>query len=227
METRGTTVNFGDWPWPHLIISVAAVLTSLFLYLAMRARGKKEPAFAMKVEEKWPSKIERTVAPEEAKRAQEQLRALDIEREALSDAIRRFYEAQAEGKITEEEREHLAHRYKERMMKIKDTISRSESLVALHDLETMQEDLIKMFSDRFDEVNRKIGELRTHIEVKPIAEVPVPPKASPVTAPSLKERKKMPRRPLPKKTEAEKRIDEIRAEVEKVLERLGQIEVEA
>jgi len=193
----------------------------------MRARGKKEPPVKTEVQEKWPLKTERTIASEDAKSAKEQLRTLDIEREALSEAIRSFYEAQAEGKITEEEREHLAHRYKERMMKIRDTISLSESVMALHELETMQEDLIKMFSNRFDEVNRKIGELRTHLEVKPIAEVPVPPKAPPVTAPRPTERKRVRKRPPPKKTEAEKRIEEIRAEVEKVLERLGQIEVEA
>jgi hypothetical protein len=219
-------VNFGDWPWPHLIISVAAVLTSLFLFLAMRARGKKEPSVKLEVEEKWPLKTERTVAPEEAKRAQEQLRTLDIEREALSEALRQFYEAQAEGKITEEERERLAHRYKERMMKIRDTISQSESVVALRELETMQDDLVKMFSERFDEVNTKIGDLRTHLKVKPLVETPVPPKAATVVAP-LKERRRVRKRPPPKKTAAEKRIEEIRAEVEKVLERLGQIEVEA
>jgi hypothetical protein len=219
-------VNFGDWPWPHLIISVAAVLTSLFLFLAIRARGKKEPSVKLEVEEKWPLKTERTVAPEEAKRAQEQLRTLDIEREALSEALRQFYEAQAEGKITEEERERLAHRYKERMMKIRDTISQSESVVALRELETMQDDLVKMFSERFDEVNTKIGDLRTHLKVKPLVETPVPPKAATVVAP-LKERRRVRKRPPPKKTAAEKRIEEIRAEVEKVLERLGQIEVEA
>jgi len=220
-------LNFGAWPWPHLIISVAAVLTSLFLFLAVRARGKEKPSVAIEVEEKWPLKIERTVAPQEAKKAQERLRTVDIEREALSEAIRRFYEAQAEGKITEEERERLARRYKERMIKIRDTISRSESVVALHELETMQEDLMKMFSDRFDEVNRKIGDLRTSLEIKPIVEVPVPAKTPSMAAPSPKERKRVRRRPVPKKTEAEKRIEEIRAEVEKVLERLGQIEVEA
>jgi hypothetical protein len=218
-------VNFGAWP--YLIISVATVLTSLFLYLAMRARGKKEPSVTLEVEEKWPLKTERTVTPEEAKRVQKQLRTLDIEREALSDAIRRFYEAQAEGKISEEERERLAHRYKDRMMKIKDNISRSESVVALHELEAMQEDLIKMFSDRFDDVNRKIGDLRTHLEVKPLVEVPVPPKAPAMAAPPFKERKRVRRRRPPRKTEAEKRVEEIRAEVEKVLERLEQIEVEA
>jgi len=219
-------VDFGAWPWPYLIISVAAVLTSLFLFLTMRTRGKKEPPVTLEVEEKWPLKMERTVAPKEAKRAQEALRTMDIEREALSEALRQFYEAQAEGRITEDERERLAHRYKERMMKIRDTISRDESVVALSELETMQDDLVKMFSERFDEVNRKIGELRTHVKVKPLVEVTVPPKAPPV-ATSPKERKIVRKRPPPKKTAAEKRIEEIRAEVEKVLERLGQIEVEA
>jgi len=219
-------VDFGAWPWPHLIISVAAVLTSLFLFLAMRTRGKKEPKVTLEVEEKWPLKTERTVTPKEAKRAQEELRTMDIEREALSEALRQFYEAQAEGKITEEERERLAHRYKERMMKIRDNISRDESVVALSELETMQDDLVTMFSERFDEVNRKIGELRTHVKVKPLAEVTVPPKAPPVAA-APKETQRARKRPPPKKTAAEKRIEEIRAEVEKVLERLGQIEVEA
>jgi len=207
---------------------MAAVLTSLFLFLAMRTRGKKESPVTVKVEEKWPLAIERSVAPEGAKKAQEKLRTLGIEREALSEAIRLFYEAQGEGRITEEERERLAHKYKERMMKIKDTITQSESVVALHELETMQEDLVKMFSDRFDEVNRKIGELRSHVEVKPVMQVPVPAKTPSMATPTPKERKRTRVRPsrAPKRTEAEKRIEEIKAEVEKVLERLGQIEVE-
>jgi hypothetical protein len=218
-------VDFG--PWPYIIITGVAITVALFFLLAMRGRGK-EKKLLVEVEpaEKLPFNIERTVTSEETKKAQKRLETLDIEREVLSYAIRHFYEAQAEGKISEEERERLARNYKERMMKIKDVISKSEAVVALRELETMQEDLVKMFSDRFDEVNRKIGELRSHVEVKPLVEVPVPTPASPKAMPSIKEVKKVRKRPPPKKTEAEKRIEEIKAEVEKVLERLGQIEVE-
>ena len=80
---------------------------------------------------------------------------LDLEREILGDAIRRLYEAQAEGKITEAEREKLAATYKARMTSIKESISRDENIVALHDLESMQEDLMKLFSERFGEFNLK------------------------------------------------------------------------
>ena len=43
-----------------------------------------------------------------ASNAKDELRMLDLERDILGDAIRRLYEAHAEGKITEQERDKLA-----------------------------------------------------------------------------------------------------------------------
>ena len=160
---------------------------------------------------------------------------LDLEREILGDAIRRLYEAQAEGKITEQEREKLAGTYTSRMMAIKESISKDESIVALHDLESMQEDLMKLFSERFGELTSKVDELRTRIDVKPIREIPVRmPTQSPasqmekmedaeeeeapeeVTEDKQKRKRKPPEEKPDAKTEAEKRIESIRSEVERV-----------
>jgi hypothetical protein len=215
-----------------LIISCVAVLLAALMLYAMRRGKKKEKEEPLEVpevpevREGWPLKVERSVTSADAKKAQDELRILDLEREILSHAIRRLYEAQAEGKITEEERNRLAQGYKGRMLEIKDTISKGESVVALHELETMQEDLIKLFDERFDEINEKIANLRSTLEFKPVKEVPIPSPAPP-SIPPEKDKRKARKPSAPKKTEAEKRIDEIRAEVEKVLERLGQIEVEA
>jgi hypothetical protein len=161
---------------------------------------------------------------------------LDLEREILSDAIRHLYEAQAEGKISEEERERLAQTYKSRMMTVKDAISKDESVVALHELETMQEDLMKLFSERFDELTGKIDELRSKVDVKPIKEITIAPSktrelpAELEEKPAEEEKARKKRKPQADKstprTEAEKRVDEIREEVEKVLDRLGQMEIE-
>jgi hypothetical protein len=103
----------------------------------------------------------------------------------------------------------------------------------------MQEDLIKLFSDRFSELTGKIDELRSKVEVKPIKEVAIQTeKPMETEIPSLEEettkeeektkkrRKPQSTKPTPR-TEAEKRIEEIRAEVEKVLDKLGQMEVES
>jgi hypothetical protein len=226
---KGTHVNFDLL---LILISSVAVLVALLMLYVMRGGKKKKKEEQLEVpevpevREGWPLKVERSVTSADAKKAQDELRILDLEREILSHAIRRLYEAQAEGKISEEERERLAQGYKGRMLEIKEMISKGESVVALHELETMQEDLIKLFDERFDEINEKIANLRSSLEFEPVKEVPIPSPAPP-SAPPEKAKRKLRKPSAPKKTEAEKRIDEIRAEVEKVLERLGQIEVEA
>jgi len=231
-----------EWLFIIAAVGVAAgsvALALILLYATRTGRRKKKeplekPSVTVEARESWLSralKTERTVTVDEAKKAKDELKTLDLEREILSFAIRRLYEAQAEGKLTEEERERLAQWYKSRMMEVRDTIARSESVVALHELETMQEDLVKLFSERFDELSKKVEDMRTQLQLKPVEEealVPTAPEPTP-TAESEKEKKKIRKKPAPtppRKTEAEKRIEEIKAEVEKVLERLGQIEVE-
>ena len=229
-----------DDPLTYALIGAGVVIAFVLVFYFMRTRGK--PMQKPLVEEErmdreftgLPFKVTKTVPREEASRAKEELRMLDLEREILSDAIRKLYEAQAGGKITEEERERLGETYKSRMMTVKDAISKDESVVALHELEAMQEDLIKLFSERFDEISTKVEDLRSKVDTTPIKEIPIPaveePTASQEEKPSGEEKTKRKRKPPSAKpsprTEAEKRIEEIRAEVEKVLDRLGQMEIE-
>jgi MFS superfamily sulfate permease-like transporter len=231
-----------DDPLTILIITVGVVIACSILIFALRRRGKKQ---RKKSEEEksqaeltgFPFKVVKSVPQEDASQAKEELRILDLEREILSDAIRRLYEACAEGKITEQERERLGQTYKARMMTVKDAISRDESLVALHELEGMQEDLMKLFSERFDDLSKKIEELRSKTETKSIKEITIASKATanettgPEEKTSTEEKAKRKRKPAAAKpsprTEAERRIEEIRAEVEKVLDKLGQMEIES
>ena len=226
------------------IVLVVAVACGIVIY-AMRKRVKKpeKPAEKPTIESELglPFKISKSVQANDASQAKDELRILELEREILSDAIRRLYEAHAEGKISEQERERLAGTYKSRMMTVKDSMAKDETVVALHELESMQEDLMKLFSERFGDLSSKVDELRSKIDAKPIKEVKI---AMPTSQPpALKEeeeeeaeekegegekpkkKRKQPEKPSAK-TDAEKRIDEIRGEVEKVLDRLGQMEIE-
>jgi len=124
---------------------------------------------------------------------------------------------------------------------VKDAISKDESVVALHELEGMQQDLMKLFSERFDELSTKIEELRTKTEAKPLKEIAIVPKTLEAETSETEEEEeekaeggdkaKKKRKPAAAKTtprtEAERRIEEIRAEVEKVLDKLGQMEIES
>jgi hypothetical protein len=232
---------FGDLgdPVTVAVIAIAAVLACALVLYAMRRRPVKSLKAPKPVELEsssaaLPFKISKSVQASDALHAKDELRILELEREILSDALRRLYEAHAEGKISEEERERLASAYKARMMAVKESIAKDETIVALHELESMQEDLMRLFSERFGELTSKVEELRSKIEVKPIKEVKVQlPTPSPAEedieegeeGEKPKKRKKPPEKPSPK-SEAEKRIEEIRNEVEKVLNKLGQMEIE-
>jgi hypothetical protein len=195
-----------------------------------------------------PFKISKSVQATMAHNAKDELRILDLEREILGDAIRKLYEAAAEGKITETERERLAAMYKDRMNNIKESISKDENIIALHQLESMQEDLMKLFSERFGDITSKVEELRGKIDVKPIREIPIklpqqtvqmedeeeeeeeadlPQTEAGEKKPVAPKKRKPPEEKPDQKTEAERRIDSIRSEVEKVLDKLGQMEIES
>jgi hypothetical protein len=238
---------------PIIVVAVAAVIifvVGVVVYAMRRLDRKPQQKKPKKVDGDLgldysgsPFKVSKSVPTSTASNAKDELRMLDLEREILSDAIRHLYEAQAEGKITEQEREKLAASYKARMMSIKESISKDETIVALHDLEGMQEDLMKLFSERFGELTSKVDELRTKIDVKPIKEIPIKlPTPSSQTEriedveeeeedEAIEEKQKKKRKPAEEKpdakTEAEKRIDTIRSEVEKVLDKLGQMEIES
>jgi hypothetical protein len=224
-------------------IVLVVVIACIIVIYAMRRRGKQPEKAPQRPEMELelrglPFKVTKSVQSTDASHAKDELRILDLEREILSDAIRRLYEAHAEGKISEQERERLAGSYKSRMMAVKESMAKDETIVALHELEDMQEDLMKLFSERFGDLSSKVEELRSKIDVKAMKEIPVQmPK--PPTPEELEEageeegeeteKKKKRRKPSEKpspKTEAEKRIEEIRSEVEKVLDKLGQMEIE-
>ncbi|HDQ06483.1 MAG TPA: hypothetical protein ENN36_07165 [Candidatus Bathyarchaeota archaeon] len=214
---------------PYAVAVGAVVVALITIYIMRREKQSISTEPLLEIPEAaaiLPLKGERTVTPFDAQKSKKELRLLDVEREILSFGIRRIYEAHAEGKIDDKERDRLAENYKQRMREIKESMTEKESVVALHELESMQEDLIRLFNDRFDEINKKIGGLRTNLGIKPKPEVPTPSPAAPPSRPQKTTKKR--RKPSkPKKTEAEERIEQIKSEVEKVLERLGQMETEA
>ncbi len=235
------------------VVAAVAIAACIALVVLMRKRTPKaaKPAKDSEIDPilagpNLPLKISKSVQSTDAVHAKDELRILELEREILGDAIRHLYEAHAEGKISEQEREKLASSYKQRMLAVKESMAKDETIVALHELEGMQEDLMKMFSERFGELTGKVEELRSRIDVKPIKEIKVQmPRTQTLVAPDQMEKdeeeepaeegeekaaKKPQKKPSverkPQKTEAEQRIDAIRNQIDEVMNKLGQIEVD-
>ena len=240
MIVEGTPVDSTIWPLLTGIFVVVSVgLATLLIIERERSRRNRSLGEANPASIGIPLTAERTISPSLYEEAKTRLRVLDLEREILSYAIRRLYEAHAEGRITEEERDRLVEKYRVDLERIKEEIARGESIVALNELERMREEFIRIFSERFDELTRRIEQLRAMTGLpqpapqpeeegmeKPAEEEKEEPKPQPVQKPRRRRKTQIKPPPEPEKPDVEKRGEQIVSEVEKVLKKLGQMEVE-
>ena len=98
--------------------------------------------------------------------AKEELRILKIEKEIAGFALSRFDAAEAEGKITKDDRVQLLEKYSAEMQKLEKTIKRKELVIRLHDLENTQTNLIHMFQDKLDELNSDIKQIQSSLNTR-------------------------------------------------------------
>jgi hypothetical protein len=197
-------------------------------------RRKKEKA-EVKVEETSSFEIpailrfEKSIGPEEVKRAESELRIAGVEREALGEVLTRIFEAAASGKISSGERDKLVAKYKEQLSRLDSTIQHSERIISLYKLEEARADLIKMFQTKFLEINSKIEEIRRKLglevkeaeELKLVRETPAPPRKEEKPPPP----KEAPT-PTPRRSRADEELERLRADLQKELEKLEQMELE-
>jgi len=142
----------------------------------------------------------------------------------------RIYEAEAKGELKESKKNQLVQRYKSDLKRVDSEIENHRKIVDLYDLESAKEDLLKSFQEKMLEIDLKIGQIRPSTtlsslprETKTIDEAQAAPKSE--TAPPTNTNKEKQPREKPK-NKAEERLDTIREEVLKAMERLEQIETE-
>ncbi|HLE64913.1 MAG TPA: hypothetical protein VI816_02155 [Candidatus Bathyarchaeia archaeon] len=212
----------------------------LLLELALLLFGRKKPP----QEEKPPSTasiepfpvpdiMKKTVTESDVSKARERLRVTSLERDIVGDALTKIYEAEAKGQITEAERNQLAQRYKVDLKRVDGEIDTHKKVVDLHELESAKEDLLKSFNEKLMEIDARINQIKPSItqitaqEAKAPVPTPQPVKAEtpPNTPTQATTNKDKPPREKPK-NKAEERLEAIREEVLKAMERLEQIETE-
>lgn len=187
-------------------------------------------------------RIDRSFALQDIDKTRSKLRLAGTEKEILSEILARIYEVAADGKITQIERDQLVSKYQKQLSAIMSTYEQSEKLLNLHELEETRAELIKMFQDKFKELNVKIDELRKKVEAKPgqsiaiklptlipaaeektleskntITEDATPPTPAAVPTTST----------IPRRIKADDALEKLRKDLQKELEKLEQIEMEA
>ncbi len=167
-------------------------------------------------------------------KARDRLRIASLERDIISDALTRIYEAEAKGQLTETERNQLVQRYKVDLKRVDGEVDTYKKVVDLHELESAKEDLLKSFHEKLMEIDLRINQIKPAIQQIPTTETrnsnpaSLPPARAENTASTpgqASPAKEKPPREKPK-NKAEERLEAIREEVLQAMERLEQIETE-
>src|SRR5437870_8131363 len=207
-----------------------APLTLLLLF------GKKKPAQAdnditaadAKTEAfPLPDSLKKTITGNDVSKARDRLRLASLERDIIGDALTKIYEAEAKGQINEPEKNQLLQRYKTDLKRVDGEIDTHKKTVDLYDLESAKDDRLKSFHEKMLDIDLKISQIRpTVTTTETTTKLPDHPETltSP-TPPTTNPPKERPAKEKPK-NKAEERLETIREEVLKAMERLEQIETE-
>jgi Mg-chelatase subunit ChlI len=88
-----------------------------------------------------------SVTQAQLERSRREMRTMMVERDLLSSALMKVYEAETEGRITKEEREMIAKRYSDQLKEIQGKLKDVELVVEVGELEKLREELVDLFQD--------------------------------------------------------------------------------
>ena len=174
---------------------------------------------------------ESRVSEADVSRSREALKVLKLEREIIGTALTTIYESEIQGIITREERDRLVDKYSSDLKTLESRISDSQRIVDTFDLESARKELLLSFREKISEIDRKLADLRSGAET---VQFPLPEISSDRVSGPPEPRETLPHAE-PKltgtglqdaKNRTEKKIEAIREEVLKAMERLEQIESE-
>ncbi len=175
-----------------------------------------------------PDRLKKTITSNDVSRSRDRLRLASLERDIIGDALTKIYEAETKGQINDSEKNQLLQRYKTDLKRVDGEIDTHKRTVDLYELESAKENLLKSFQEKMLEIDVKISQIRPTVTTtpEPMVKPSEPPKTEtsptplPTNAPKERPAKEKP------KNKAEERLETIREEVLKAMERLEQIETE-
>ena len=209
-------------------------------YAAFYPRGKSRKVQVMQRDEGGQLR-KKTVTADDLERSRREMRTLLLERDLLSAALTKIYEAENEGKITREEREMIAKRYSSQIRDMESKLSDKELIVEVGELEGLRDELMTLFREKIGNIETRLDQAKERLpSVTQQAKGAEPPMAagarsksatSVVTTVSAQssqseDLERAVERKAPKRddTEGERRVKAIRDEVMEALERLEQID---
>jgi hypothetical protein len=102
----------------------------------------------------------RSIPKNELEKSKRELRTLLVEKELVSAALTRLYEAEASKEITRSEREILGAKYVAELKSLDDRIIKMDAFIQIGDLETLRNQLLQLVEQKIESIDRRIESTR-------------------------------------------------------------------
>jgi hypothetical protein len=202
---------------------VGLALGGLASYYVFYSRSKPEKVVVAKAESGSRPTVS-TVTSADLERSRREMRTVMVERDLLSSAMMKLYEAETEGRITREEREMISKRYSDQIKDLQAKLKDVELIVEVGELEGLRNELIALFEGKIQNIEARLEIARQRRG--PAAPTPAKKEAPPKVEKGAELEKVVEKRAKAEMTESERRRKEIMDDVMGELARLEQIDIE-
>ena len=168
--------------------------------------------------------IQTTVTTADLERSRREMRTIMVERDLLSSAMMKLYEAETEGRITLEEREMISKRYSDQIKDLQSKLKDVELIVEVGELEGLRNELVGLFDGKIQNIDARLEIARQRLG--PAAPAPPKREVAPKVERGTELEKVVEKRAKTEMTESERRRKEIMDDVMGELARLEQIDIE-
>ncbi|HJN58412.1 MAG TPA: hypothetical protein QGF52_05345 [Nitrososphaerales archaeon] len=197
---------------------IGAAVGALTIYIIMTRRGESKESNESKL---LGTDFKRRIKRSEMEKARRNMNTVLLEKDLISSALTRVYEAEVDGKISRSERDELAARYQKRLGEVEEKIGDTEITIEVGELERLRDELMNLFERKMHQIDTrlqdagvKLDKLKGHIEpVKSIEEIE---KKFPIKT----------RSPKMEEIEVDDKVKALREEVLEALARLEQMDIE-
>ena len=197
---------------------IGAAVGALTIYLIMSRRGEPKQQNEPKL---LGTDFKRRINRSEMEKARRNLNTVLLEKDLISGALTRVYEAEVDGKISRTEREELAVRYKKRLGEVEEKLGDTEITIEVGELERLRDELMNLFEKKMHQIDNrlqdagvKLNKLKGQIEpIKTLEDIEKKPRVKTRT-PKIEE------------IEVDDKVKALREEVLESLARLEQMDIE-
>jgi len=171
-----------------------------------------------------------TISSSELDRSRREMRTMMVERDLLSSAMMKLYEAENEGRITRDERESIAKRYGDQIKSIQNKLKDVELVVEVGELEKLREDILGMFEEKIQNIEARLDTAKERLMAVAPEVVAQSKKEAPIPVsrvePSTELERVVAKRTKPEMSESERMRKELADEVMETVSQLEQMDIE-